>query len=469
MAKVITQETFDSVVLENVTEFDMPVEEAIHDAMKEFKAQGVHLGIIVKDMRLSEDKKSIVHDILVALDKLHVAASGSPTLEDIQEPLTTFSAQCKISVAHRVLANNHNAYATLLKLMKNVQKDSAMLGSSLKAIVALTESNPDILTSEGIHLMLELMDDYKCRVDDTTVPEYVARWSTECCVKHENNRQNLVAAGAQGALVSLLQTHRTNARVVRAVCKALRAYTLDDDIRQEFGKAHEHARLLAEEHGLIAMCLEMIKDWLNESDTASELLSIVGKLCVRAEYCQEAVDHGALVVINDILVSFPDHTGLNKQAISLLKAMVGNDKVKVEAMKMGVGELIIVSMTSHQSVPSLSEECCAAISMLALRVPVHAKQLVQAGGGQAVVQAMKVHPKEKQLQKLGCMAIRNMVSRVPENKQRFIEYGVEEVIHTAIKNHGEQVKDVARAALRDLDLKVDLMEQWKGTGHEICR
>lgn len=39
--------------------------------------------------------------------------------------------------------------------------------------------------------------------------------------------------------------------------------------------------------------------------------------------------------------------------------------------------------------------------MLALRVPGHAKQLVQAGGGQAVVQAMKVHPKEKQLQVSG--------------------------------------------------------------------
>lgn len=39
MEKAVTQETFDSVVLENVTEFDMPVEEAISDAIKEFKAQ----------------------------------------------------------------------------------------------------------------------------------------------------------------------------------------------------------------------------------------------------------------------------------------------------------------------------------------------------------------------------------------------------------------------------------------------
>ncbi|KAG7168597.1 Armadillo repeat-containing protein 6-like [Homarus americanus] len=397
MAKVVYQETFDSVVLENVTEFDSPLDEAIDEAIKEFEAQGVHLGIIVKNMRLSEDKKTIVHDILIALEKLRNAADGSPVLEDIQGPLTTFSAQCKVSIAHR------------------------------------------------------------------------ARWSTECCLKHEVNRQNLVAAGALGSLVALLQAQKSNSRVVKATSKALRAYTLDDDIRQAFGKAHEHARLLAEEHGLIAISLDMIKDWLQDSDTASELLSTVGKLCVRAEYCQEIVDHGALHVINNVFVSFPDHPAINKQAMSLLKAMVGNDKVKTEAMKSGVSQLIIAAIIKHQAVVGVCEEGFGALSMLALRVPAHAKQIIQAGGGQAIIQAMKIHYNNMQLQKLGCMAIRNIGCRVPENRQLFIEYGVEEVINSALQNHGEPIKDVAKAALRDLDLKVDFVEQWRGTGHEICR
>lgn len=68
-----------------------------------------------------------------------------------------------------------------------------------------------------------------------------------------------MAAGALGALMALLHGQKTNSRVVRAACRALRTFTLDDDIRQAFGKAHEHARLLAEEHGLISVALEMIK------------------------------------------------------------------------------------------------------------------------------------------------------------------------------------------------------------------
>lgn len=39
MAKVVSQETFDSVVLENVVEFDMDIEDAIKDAVKEFESQ----------------------------------------------------------------------------------------------------------------------------------------------------------------------------------------------------------------------------------------------------------------------------------------------------------------------------------------------------------------------------------------------------------------------------------------------
>ena len=39
MVKVITQETFDAVVKENIEEFGLETEEAIKDAIEQFKAQ----------------------------------------------------------------------------------------------------------------------------------------------------------------------------------------------------------------------------------------------------------------------------------------------------------------------------------------------------------------------------------------------------------------------------------------------
>ena len=39
MAKQISQETFDSVVRENMEEFDMPADEAMQEAVTQFEAQ----------------------------------------------------------------------------------------------------------------------------------------------------------------------------------------------------------------------------------------------------------------------------------------------------------------------------------------------------------------------------------------------------------------------------------------------
>jgi hypothetical protein len=39
MVRVISQETFDEVVRENMEEFDMSPEEAVQDAVQQFEAQ----------------------------------------------------------------------------------------------------------------------------------------------------------------------------------------------------------------------------------------------------------------------------------------------------------------------------------------------------------------------------------------------------------------------------------------------
>ena len=46
MVRVITQETFDSVVKENMEEFDMGKEEAIKEAKEQFESQVNKLSII---------------------------------------------------------------------------------------------------------------------------------------------------------------------------------------------------------------------------------------------------------------------------------------------------------------------------------------------------------------------------------------------------------------------------------------
>ncbi|XP_076066743.1 armadillo repeat-containing protein 6 isoform X2 [Oratosquilla oratoria] len=468
MVKVISQETFDSVVKENVEEFDMTLEDAVEESCKEFESQGILLSNIVKNMRISEEG-SMVHDILEALKSIKEFKNSDATVEIPTESFSTFTAQCKLSIAHRMLATKEGAYPVLTEVLEKHDNQDEVVLLSLKALTALTECNPDILEQQGCGLMLSLMDKWSVQAQEIEIPEYLCRWCTESCLRHENNRQNLVKAGAHGKVVALLQGHRSSAKIVRFACKCLRSFILDDDVRCAFGKAHDHARTLVEELSVIKVSLELLKDWMTESEPASELLLTVSKLCVRAEYCQEAVDNNALTIINDVLVSFPDHQGLTRQAALLLKSICGNDKVKREAMKSGSPELIIRALTKHEASAPVCEACVAALSVLALREVNHSKELVKMGAAQAIVQAMKIHPKHKQLQKMGCMAIRNSAVRIPEHCAVYAECGVEDVIRNALIDHEEEIKDLAKAALRDLNLKVQLDEQWRGTGHEISR
>ena len=69
-------------------------------------------------------------------------------------------------------------------------------------------------------------------------------------------------------------------------------------------------------------------------------------------------------------------------------------------------------------------------------------------------------------QKQACMAMRNIVARNRDLTVGFLELGAEGLIQKALASH-KGLQDEAKAALRDLDCKVELQELWKGEGRGI--
>lgn len=63
------------------------------------------------------------------------------------------------------------------------------------------------------------------------------------------------------------------------------------------------------------------------------------------------------------------------------------------------------------------------------------------------------------------MAIRNLVSRARENCDSILVLGAEELINRAMGL--QDCHDEAKAALRDLGCKVELIERWKGEKGQI--
>lgn len=58
-----------------------------------------------------------------------------------------------------------------------------------------------------------------------------------------------------------------------------------------------------------------------------------------------------------------------------------------------------------------------------------------------------------------------MVSRSRDQCETWLSFGVEDLLNTAMTEHPSVQQDI-RAALRDLNCKVDLKEEWTGTAEK---
>ncbi|GBP91004.1 Armadillo repeat-containing protein 6 homolog [Eumeta japonica] len=206
MVRVITQETYDEVVKENIEEFEMDPEEAIKDAVAQFEAQ----------------------------------------------------QECEKDIAHRVRAGKEGAYEVLLNILEhknNVTSNNEMVLPVLNTLVTLMDSQPDLLDQRGVNLIVRIMEENGS--SDEQILIAVLKWIL--------------------VLIDVLQV--------------LRRLTLDDDLRVEFGKAHEHARDIAV-HTLDELTYLMkVK---SKPPLVSELMLTMAAVLVRHELCQRAAAAGVV-------------------------------------------------------------------------------------------------------------------------------------------------------------------------------
>ena len=142
MVKVITQETFDSVVKENVEEFGMEMSEAVRDAKEQFEKQGINLGNIV----ISEKGSQVVVEAVQNLFKK----------ENVLENLKVIQDCCRDDLPSRVLATDNGAYSVLVKLSAETESDQTML-EVVRTLVTVMDTNPDMLESQGIDIMKKIL------------------------------------------------------------------------------------------------------------------------------------------------------------------------------------------------------------------------------------------------------------------------------------------------------------------------
>ncbi|XP_011298333.1 armadillo repeat-containing protein 6 homolog [Fopius arisanus] len=455
MVRVIKQETYDEVVKENIEDLAMTPQEAIEDAVKQFEAQGIDLTNIIKDLVITGENSNVIKNCLKKIS----TSLKDEKCDDITEVLEKLKTELDRDIARRMYAAKEMAYDILLDLIERMKNgdDLNILRTAIKTMTSLMTGHPDLLDDRGVKLQIELLDSQS----DVPTIQTVLRWIKQCCIKHEMNRQAIFNGGILERMNKILQKEDKSDIELRDACGVLRSLTLDDDIRHEYGKAHEHASQMA--RALLTVLTELLKIFKEDEAVVGDLMLTMASLIVRNEFCQDVEDAGGLTYILDVMINYPDTEKLNWQALKLLKALAGNDNVKVHIVTNGSAPLIVSSIGRFKSSESVASAALSCISALTLRSSSNAGVFYDCGAPSIIIDAMKEFPKSLSVLRQGSWAIRNMSVRNKAESREFVAYGVDAVLRNAIKNHPVLAED-ARAALRDLGLKVDLKEQWTGKG-----
>jgi len=484
--KVITQETFDEVVKENIDDFDMEAEEALNDAVEQFEKQEISLKMIMKSVP-EQNGKHLVINLIEQLSDFN--KSENPSESEIKNVLEKMQIEFDRDISYRYQASKLTDVGSLVyKTVVSNKDNQSLFITCLKTFSSLLNGQPDLITFQGMEFLVTTLK--SCgNIEEL---QLILKLITLSCTAHEGNRTALVQCDGIEAILQCCEKHKgllevsqnpssvnsseTNTKqskkrscdVIRQGCSALRTLTLDDDVRVQFGNAHEHTKQIVTTHRGLERIFVFIKDHESDAGLASEVCLTLGKLLVRNEFCQQVVDLGALDVVNRLLHTHMSRPSLVRQCFVLIKAMSGNDDVKRAVCKSQAIDLMMLALSEHKDSPAVCESVFAAVTTVSLRIPEHCDVIMSKGFAPLVISAMEFHKNHSGVQKQACMAIRNMVVRTRNHKKPFIDFNVEGLIHKARSKHGNYLDAESKAALRDLDLEVDLKTPWRNEKGSIA-
>lgn len=169
MAKIISQETFNDVVKENIVEFSMTSSDAKEETIKQFEAQGINLANIIKDFSLNEDTgKPCLNE---AIDQLKDHISGTSILdtEQLLNRLSILETECAKSIPHRVLAGSIGTLEVLLVIVEKAltSSDDCQLTVSSNNFTG-TKSRCPLYLCQSISDSAKIVGRCQCLAEEST-------------------------------------------------------------------------------------------------------------------------------------------------------------------------------------------------------------------------------------------------------------------------------------------------------------
>ncbi|GBG25076.1 Armadillo repeat-containing protein 6 [Hondaea fermentalgiana] len=452
--KTISQATFDEVVEENVEEFGLDLEEAMKDAVEQFKQQGVDLSALVTTPAEREIDQRVKAEVSGLEEALKDPACSGESLEPILDHL---AETCRLGPAERKAAGRHGAVGAASFVCKKLCADEKAVVAALRLLKVLAQSfaNREVFPLQGAEAVVECLAHHE-DVQDVQHAGFEAL--AQFIAKHEANKRNLKDAKVNARVLSSLRTHAEDPNVVASACRFVRGFLSDDDRRPGVQPGtFVRARELGEDYhnGLLQPLVAILASeaTLAEETQVASLLATLRIAAVNDLICKNFANEGGLDAALVAFEAYVTEELVAAQACMLLMAVSRNDDIKRTVGKgKGLG-LLLRAMETHAASPRVAEQALSCLSVLCLRQPENCEKIASLGCLQLICATMMQFPDAPGVQRQAISTLRNMVSSW-QNKDlcgQILDQNAEDLIRKARAAH-PICEEVAYAALRDLGL-----------------
>ena len=470
--KMISQETFDEVVKENVDDFEMSPEEALKDAIEQFESQGVNLGNITK--KTEEDRAKLPVPTTLAEIK------RAETMDDVCGALNKFYEICKAEEENKLLACSSAYEVYVFDVLEkfyvpdeNVelserpaeeifQDNKRLMIAVLKAFMSCFwkgRAGPSILYPVGAQLIASIVKK-PALSNDLTLLSTAIRCTRVTMTRNESVKGNFFQANGFDAYIKEWFNAGLEAGdtpFLLEVCAFVRVLLTDDDRRQGVHPyTFQRARILGERkrpgaRAVLEHVLNVFRLVHGNADHAAEVCLTIRSLAVNDGICMDISRLGGTELLVTAMVKHIEHVRLCQHACVALKMISNNDANKALLSANGGIKVVLMALGTHTDHVGMQNQGLAALSSMTLRQPKNCLAIAEMHGINTVVNAMQRHPSGGNVQRSACLLLRNLVSRNQELVEPIVESGAGELIQLARETH-RACDDVAFSALRDLGL-----------------
>ena len=426
--KMISQETFDSVVQENIEDFEMSPEEALQDAIEQFHSQGVNLSNIVKV--LGNERAEM--PVPATLAKMKRAENVAACVAAMNE----FEKLCLEKDENKLLACNEAYEAVVFNAVEKfytgdearevserddaevVRENKSLMQAALTAFASCFwkgRVGSSILYPVASQMIISIIKKKEFS-DDINLLKTAIRTARITMTRNESVKGNVFEAnGIKSYIKGWFKAgfDANDAPFLKEICDFVRILCSDDDRRPGVHPyTFARARLLGERGKLdkldvLEEVFKVLGKLRSDADVASKVCLTIRALAVNDSICKDITKLGGTELLVQVMNQHIEHVKFCTYACTAIKMISNNDANKALLCANGGIDIILCAMSRHSDEVAMQTQGLAALSSMALRNSNNCTHIAKQHG---IIDSRcyDAASKSRMVQRSGCLALRNL-------------------------------------------------------------